>query len=110
KQADDAVRYSPGLFDAGLEDAFRPHAGSWMGRISTDGVAVRSEPDMDAERGRVLFNKRPVEVNGIVRGAEVEGTDAWYVVGQNEYISAAYIAPLVLQAPPQVFSGHWVDV
>lgn len=81
-----------------------------MGKISTDGVAIRSQPDMDAERGRVLYNKRPVEVHGIVRGAEVEGTDAWYVVGENQYISAAYIAPLVLQTPPQTFSGHWVDV
>ncbi|MEX1157690.1 MAG: L,D-transpeptidase [Thermomicrobiales bacterium] len=109
-QKPDSVRYSDRLFDADLLEAFRPHAGRWMGYVSTDALGIRSEPATAAPSVDVIYNRRPVEVRGIVRGTEVEGVDAWYIVGDNQYVSAAYIAPLVLATPPQTFGGHWVDV
>jgi lipoprotein-anchoring transpeptidase ErfK/SrfK len=109
-QKPDTVRYSERLFDERLHDAFRPNAGRWMGYVSTDAVGIRTEPNPASASVDVKYNRRPIEVRGIVRGTEVEGTDAWYVVGDNQYVSAAYIDPLVLPAPPQTFSGHWVDV
>ncbi|HEX5166138.1 MAG TPA: L,D-transpeptidase family protein [Thermomicrobiales bacterium] len=109
-QSANSVLYNEGLFDSNLLDAFRPHAGSWMGFVSTDALGVRSEPATASPNVDVIYNRRPVEIHGIVRGTVVEGTDAWYIVGDNTYVSAAYIDPLVLQAPPQTFGGHWVDV
>jgi hypothetical protein len=109
-QQTNAVKYDVGLFDDALLDAFRPNAGRWMGFVSTDALGVRAEPATAAPSVDVIYNRRPIEIRGIVRGTEVEGTDAWYVVGDNQYVSAAYVDPLVLPAPPQTFGGHWVDV
>ncbi len=109
-QQSNAVKYNTGLFDESLLDAFRPNAGRWMGFVSTDALGVRTAPATESPSVDVIYNRRPVEIRGIVRGTEVEGTDAWYVVGDNQYVSAAYIDPLVLPAPQQTFSGHWVDV
>lgn len=109
-QKPDAVRYNPSLFDNDLVKAFRPNAGRWMGFVSTDALGVRSQPATESPSVDVIYNRRPVEIRGIVRGTEVEGIDAWYVVGDNQYVSAAYIDPLVLRTPPQTFGGHWVDV
>lgn len=109
-QAQDAVKYDAGLFDEALKRAFRPNAGRWMGFVSTDALGIRSEPVTSAPSVDVIYNRRPIEIRGIVRGMEVEGVDAWYVVGDNQYVSAAYIDPLVLRTPPQTFGGNWVDV
>ncbi len=106
----DAVRYNTALFEDALLDAFRPNAGRWMGFVSTDALGIRSVPATDTPSVDVVYNRRPIEIRGIVRGSEVEGIDAWYVVGDNQYVSAAYIDPLILRTPPQTFSGHWVDV
>jgi hypothetical protein len=109
-QTADAVRYDVGLFESNWQRAFRPDGGGVMGYVSTDAVGIRTGPDRSNETVDVLYHKRPVAVHGIVRGEVVEGTDAWYVVGDGRYVSAAYVDPLVLRTPPQYFSGHWVDV
>lgn len=109
-QAQDAVKYDIGLFEDALLSAFRPHAGRWMGFVSTDALGIRSAPATSAPSVDVIYNRRPIEIRGIVRGTEVDGVDAWYVVGDDQYVSAAYIDPLILRTPPQTFDGHWTDV
>jgi hypothetical protein len=109
-QAADAVQYDIGLFQGEFADAFHNADGSWWGFVSTDAVAVRNAPKADASTLDILYNRRPVQIRGIVRGDLREHTDAWYVLGDGQYVPATYIDPLVLQTPPQTFSGHWVDV
>jgi lipoprotein-anchoring transpeptidase ErfK/SrfK len=111
QQASDAVRYDASLFDWGWTSAFRPSTTTVMGMVATDALGVRSTPDTSAEPVDVIYFKRPIEIQGIVRGSVVEGhIDAWYVVGPGRYVSAAYVDPLVLRTPPQTYGGHWVDV
>jgi hypothetical protein len=110
EQQADAVRYSAKLFDDRFLSVFHPTATSWQAYVSTDAVGIRIAPDSAATTLDVIYNRRPIEVRGIVRGGLVEGIDAWYVVGDGEYVSAAYLDPLVLQTPPQYFAGHWVDI
>jgi hypothetical protein len=109
-QADNAVRYDITLFQSAFKNAFRRTAGTWTAYVSTDAVGVRSAPDSAASTLQVLYYKRPVEVQGIVRGKMEAGTDAWYVVGPGRYVSARYVDPLVLNTPPRYYSGNWVDV
>jgi hypothetical protein len=111
QQAPDSVRYHVGLFDWAWLNAFRPGGNSVMGMVATDALGVRTAPDVAAEPFDIVYFKRPLRIQGIVRGSAVEGgVDAWYVIGQGQYVSAAYVDPLVLNAPPQTYGGHWVDV
>lgn len=109
-QKSNALLYDSTLFQDDLRSAFRRTAGTWTAYVSTDAVGIRSAPDSAAPTLAVRYYKRPIEVQGLVRGAVEDGTDAWYVVGPGQYVSARYVDPLVLPTPPQTFSGHWVDV
>ena len=109
-QAQDAVQYDIGLYEDSYSNAFRNGDGSWWGFVSTDAVSVRSEPKADGPVLDILYNRRPIQIRGIVRGDLREATDAWYDLGGGRYVPATYVDPLVLRTPPQTFSGRWVDV
>ena len=98
------------LKTAGCTRSGRAQTGSWAWWPPTRSVSVASLTPNAAPLD-VVYYKRPIEVQGIVRGTPVEnGIDAWYVVGPGQYVSAAYVDPLVLHTPPQTFGGHWIDV
>ena len=109
-EANDAVRWEAGLFDASLNAALQDMAGGWTGFVSTDAVSVRSAPDPSAAASDVYYHRRPVVVTGLVRGQPQDGNDAWYVLGPGEYINAQFVDPLVLDPPGTTFDGHWIDV
>ncbi len=108
--APDAVKYDAGVFSPEWEHAIRTHTGGWMGYVSTDALGVRVAPDSAAAHAATLYHRRPVTIYGMVRGGEELGVDTWYDIGGGQYVSAAYINPLVAPTPPQTFGGTWVDV
>lgn len=110
KMADDAIKYDTGAFDPQWKNAIRTHTGGWMGYVSTDALGIRVSPDSASERSDVIYNNRPVTIYGIVRGGDEQGVNAWYDLGGGQYVSAAYVDPLVAPTPPETYSGTWVDV
>ena len=109
-QPADAVIWDAGLFSPQIANAFRNGTGIWWGKVSTDAVSVRSAPRNDAPAMDVAYSRHPIVIYAIVKGDVREGTDAWYLTDNYGYVPAVYVAPLVLNPPPQTFGGHWVDV
>jgi len=81
-----------------------------MGKVTAASLNVRSAPRLDAEVVDTTYAGHTLVIREEVKGDDVEGNTAWYRVGDNRYVSAAYVEPFVADAPPQTFEGHWVDV
>jgi len=109
-QPADALIYDAGVFNPQIASAFRNGTGMWWARVSTDAVSIRTAPRADAPSMDVVYNRRPIAIHAVVKGDVREGSDAWYLTDNYGYVPAVYVSPLVLNTPPQTFSGHWVDV
>jgi hypothetical protein len=71
---------------------------------------VRALPTVDGEIIETLHAGWPVAIYGVVAGDWVDGTDIWYQVSGDGYVSAALIGPYVPRTPDTYHYGHWVDV
>ena len=109
-QAADAPLWNASLFDPAMNGALRDMSDGLTLYVATDAVSVRTAPDPNAAASDVLYNRRPVVATGLVRGQPQGGVDAWYVVGDGQYINAQWLKPLPVVSPPATYSGRWIDV
>lgn len=99
-----------GSLDAKWQQAMKLEDGAQVGVISADSLNVRSQPKLNAPVVATVYGKHPVEISQEVTGDAVDGQTTWFRIGDNQYISAAYVEPFTAPAPPSPHNGHWVDI
>lgn len=109
-RAGDAVDYDAGVFAPDWINAMRNGQRARWAVVETDVLNVRAEPSQDSGVIDTVFNKRPLKLERMVRGAPEKGIDAWYQLAGGGYVPAVYVDPFIVPAPPETFAGHWVDV
>lgn len=110
ERAGDAVNYDAGIFDVTWKQALpNGDQGRWA-KVEVDALNVRSQPDINSEAIDMVYSRRPLKIERMVRGTPEKGNDAWYELSTGGYVPAVYVDPLVVPTPPQTHSGHWVDV
>jgi hypothetical protein len=99
--------------DAGLDSswdyAIHTPGGGVMGLVGST-VNVRSAPLVDAPVVREVYSGHLVVVYQVETGATVAGSGLWYMIGPDEYVSAAFVSPFVAPEPTAVYGGNWLDV
>ena len=96
--------------DPAWNDAMRLEDGNIVGLVTADTLNVRSAPKLDAPIVDTEYGRHPVEILGQVTGDAVNGLAVWFKVGDNAYITAAFMEPFTAPAPANPHDGHWVDV
>jgi lipoprotein-anchoring transpeptidase ErfK/SrfK len=107
----EAVNYDPGIFDVDWTRAMSGGEQARWAYTAVGSLPVQAEPRFSADVIDTVYYGRPVVVNGLSRGeVDDKGSDAWYRLQSGGYVPATTLDPLVAPAPPQTFSGRWVDV
>lgn len=110
EKSPDSIRAFPGLLDPNWSRAVRTQDGHAIGMITASSVNIRSAPSLDASIIDTTYNRHPHILQGMVAGDEIGDIPAWYKLGENRYIAAAWMAPFIAPRPPRTYSGRWVDV
>ncbi len=88
-------------------------AGVWDGFAANGSPNIRSGPSIGASLLGTLQSGQPVQVNAWVPGDLVTGVNAtWAELAPGQYVYSAglrKLLPAQPPAPPQVFSGRWID-
>lgn len=109
-QAGNAIAAFPGLLDPRWSRALRTQDGNVMGKVTADSLSIRSAPQLSAPVVSTTYHRHPITIQGMVTGDAVDGVTVWYKVGDNQYLSAAWVEPFVPSTPPQTYGGQWIDV
>ncbi len=109
-QDSDSIRAFPGLLDPNWSRAVRTRDGHAIGVITASSVNIRSAPSLDASIIGTTYNRHPLILKGMVAGDSIGEIPAWYKLGENRYIAAAWMAPFIAPNPPRTYSGRWMDV
>jgi lipoprotein-anchoring transpeptidase ErfK/SrfK len=110
EKSSDSIRAFPGLLDPNWSRAVRTPQGDVLGVVTVSSLNVRSSPSIGSSVVGTLYNRHTAVLHGLVAGDEVGDVPAWYKIGENRYIAAAYVAPFIAPSPPKTYSGRWVDV
>lgn len=81
-----------------------------VGVVTSDTLNIRSAPRLDAPIVGVTYARHPITIDNRVLGDPVDGNPDWFQVGNNQYVSAALVEPLIAPAPKAQHAGHWVDI
>ena len=95
---------------AGWDQAMRLEDGSYVGVATSGSLNIRSAPKIDASIVDTTYAQHPVTIFEPVAGDAVDGNTTWYRVGDNEYVTSAYVEPFTEPAPPATYDGHWLDI
>ncbi len=109
-RSSDSIRAFPGLLDPNWSRAVRTPDGHAMGMITASSVNIRQEPSIESGLLGSTYNRHTMELHGLVAGDQVGDIPAWYRLGNNRYIAAAWMAPFVAPSPPKTYVGRWLDV
>ena len=90
--------------------AVRTPAGHIMGRVNNDSLNIRSGPNLEAEIARTTYSRHTLQIFDVVVGDSVNSDNRWFLVGDSQYVSAAFIEPFEAPAPPETFEDFWIDV
>lgn len=96
--------------DVRWEQAVRRPDGAQIGVVTVDVLNIRSAPRLDAQVVGATYARHPVPVFEQVLGDPVNGNSAWYRIGEERYVSAAMVEPLIPEKPVAAHEGHWVDI
>jgi len=96
--------------DPSWQHAMKLEDGSIVGVIQSSSLNVRSQPKLDAPVVGTVYGKHPIEIQRIVAGDAVNGLATWFQIGDNQFVSAAFVEPFSAPAPDSPHTGHWVDV
>lgn len=92
------------------DHAIETQSGARIGVVTGNALNVRSAPSLDAAAVGSLFQRHLVEVYETVEGDAVDDETDWYRIGENQYVSAAFIEPFEPREPGTYHNGHWIDV
>jgi hypothetical protein len=92
------------------KDAIHSEDGGIYGMVTADLLNVRTAPQLNAPAVRTTYKRHPIVIYDTVSGDPVDGIQAWYRVGDGEFITAAFVEPFIAPAPATTYDGHWVDV
>jgi lipoprotein-anchoring transpeptidase ErfK/SrfK len=106
----DAIVAFSALLDPNWSRAVRTPDGDVIGYVNVSSLNVRSAPSLDGPIVGTTYERHPAIIKGLVGGDVVGGVPAWYDLGNNRYVAAAYVSPLIAAPPPKTYSGRWVDV
>jgi len=109
-RASGAITAFPGLLDPNWSKAVRTSDGSIVGIVTATALNIRGAPHLNAPVVGQTYARHPVMIQGVVDGDSVDGVPVWYQIGAGQYLAATWVTPFVAPAPPQTFTGHWVDV
>ncbi len=84
--------------------------GARLGVVAAGSLNIRSAPRLDAPVVGRTYQRHPIPVYDEVAGDVVAGNAAWYRVGPERYVAAAYVEPFLAPRPATHHEGHWVDV
>jgi lipoprotein-anchoring transpeptidase ErfK/SrfK len=84
--------------------------GSYVGIVTSASLNIRSAPNTNASVVSTTYAKHPVTVFQAVAGDSVDGNTTWFRIGDNQYVTSAYVEPFVDPAPAITYSGHWIDI
>lgn len=84
--------------------------GHLVGLVTADRLNVRAAPRLDAPVVDTVYGRHPVEILGQAVGDPVDGQAVWFKVGDNAYLTSAWLTPFTAPTPPNPHDGHWVDV
>lgn len=96
--------------------------GAWWGRISENGVAIRSEPSAESKLLGTFTTENRVKILQEIAGQSIEGNDVWYKIDggayPGAYIFSAYVRKIDQPTPPEKIvppggageNGYWIDV
>jgi hypothetical protein len=110
EKSPDSIRAFPGLLDPNWSRAVRTPQGDAIGVVTVSSLNVRSSPSLSSSVVGTMYNRHTAVLHGMVAGDEVGDIPAWYKIGEDRYIAAAYVAPFVAPNPPKKYGGRWVDV
>jgi hypothetical protein len=110
EKSPDSIRAFPGLLDPNWSRAVRTLQGDALGYVTADSLNVRRSPSVNSEVIGTLYRGHTRVLHGLVAGDEVGDIPAWYRIGENLFIAAAYVAPFIAPTPPKTYPGRWVDV
>jgi hypothetical protein len=105
----DATTNAPQM-PAGWDQAMHLQDGSLVGIVTSGSLNIRSAPKIDASIVDTTYAKHPVTVFEPVAGDPVDGNTTWYRIGDNEYVTSAYVEPFVRPTPQITYDGHWLDI
>ncbi len=109
-QDSDSIRAFAGLMDPNWSRAVRTQDGHAIGIITASSVNIRSSPSLNASIIGTTYNRHPHILKGMVAGDSIGEIPAWYKLGENRYIAAAWMEPFIAPRPPRTYSGRWVDI
>lgn len=95
---------------AGWDHAMRLQDGSYVGAVTSASLNIRSGPTLNATVVGTTYAKHPVTIFEPVSGDDVGGNKTWYRIGDNQFVTSAFVEPLSEPAPPATYDGHWLDI
>ncbi|HVB65363.1 MAG TPA: L,D-transpeptidase family protein [Nitrolancea sp.] len=95
---------------AGWDQAMHLQDGSLVGVVTSGSLNIRSAPKVDASIVGTTYAKHPVTVFEPVAGDSVNGNTTWYRIGDNQFVTSAYVEPFVQPTPKITYAGHWLDI
>lgn len=110
EKSSDSIRAFPGLLDPDWSRAVRTPQGDAIGIVTVSSLNVRTSTNVNSNVVGTMYNRHTAALHGLVAGDEVGDIPAWYRLGDDRYIAAAYVAPFIAPTPPKTYSGRWVDV
>lgn len=109
--------------DPDWQGALRPLDGVFVGACTGDSVNIRAEPTTQASVVGTTFRRHPLTIYDVVEGDPIEQNienedgefetvtdNRWFQIGDDRFITAIFVEPLVPTTPPEVFEGNWVDI
>jgi hypothetical protein len=109
-QDSNSIRAFAGLMDPNWSRAVRTQDGHAIGIITASSVNIRSAPSLNASIIGTTYNRHPHILQGMVAGDSIGEIPAWYKLGENRYIAAAWMEPFIAPRPTRTYAGRWVDV
>jgi hypothetical protein len=92
------------------DDAIQTADGSRIGIVTGNVLNVRTEPSLNAPAIDGIFENHLVHIYDTITGDEVEGETDWFQIGDEQYVTAAFIEPFEPREPDEMHPGHWVDI
>jgi hypothetical protein len=109
--AGDMSSFLPELSESSpWDDAIQTPDGGRIGVVTANALNVRDEPSLDAAAIDSMFDAHLVTVYDTVSGDEVDGESDWYLIDDDQYITAAYVEPFEPREPDSIHEGRWVDI
>lgn len=94
----------------GWDQAMRFEDGSYAGVVTSASLNIRSGPTLNSSIVGTTYAKHPVTIFEPVNGDDVGGNTTWFRIGDNQFVTSAYVDPFKEPAPPVTYDGHWLDI